>query len=185
MLMLEMLGPVERAVFLLREAIDYDYAAISQIVDRSEAACRQMVSRAKAQLARQPSPQSRPSPSAERLMQRFLAAAQTGELPELLALLSDDAVLYSDGGGKVLAAGRPVRSAERIARFLVGVRRHAPKGESRVQFVSVNGAPGALLYVGGRLERVIAVEVSDGRIGSIFIVRNPDKLRHLPKHAEN
>lgn len=178
MVMLETFSPVERAVFLLREAFDYDYAEIARIVEKSEAACRQIVSRAKSALARRPETPGPAPAQAERLMQRFLAATQSGELPELLALLTDDVVLYSDGGGRVRAAGRPIQSADRVARFFVGVRRYAP-ASMETQVVPVNGGPGALVFAEGRLDRVVSVAFAGERIRAIYLVRNPDKLRHV------
>lgn len=178
LLMLETLSPVERAVFLLREAFDYDYEEIGGIVGKTEAACRQIVSRARRSLAQRP-PALPPAPDkAEQLVQRFIAASRTGELPELLALLTDDVVLYSDGGGRAKAAGRPVLTADKVARFLIGIRRFAPP-DLRTEFVPVNGRPGALVFSGSRVENVMSVEFDGDRIRAIYIVRNPDKLARV------
>jgi RNA polymerase sigma-70 factor (ECF subfamily) len=98
--MLETLGPVERAVFLLREAFDYDYEEIATIVGRSEAACRQIVSRAKSRFAQREPAQTAPTRKAEQIVQRFMNACATGSVSELLAVLTDDAILYADGGGR-------------------------------------------------------------------------------------
>jgi RNA polymerase sigma-70 factor, ECF subfamily len=179
MLMLENLAPVDRAVFLLREAFDYEYTEISRIVDKSEAACRQIISRAKAQLTDRAEPIEPPPERAAQIMQRFLTATHTGELPDLLALLTDNVVLYSDGGGRVAAALRPIQRADRVARFFIGIRRFAENAETSLEFVQVNGRPGALLRNGGHLDRVISVDFAGDRICAIYIVRNPEKLRHI------
>jgi RNA polymerase sigma-70 factor (ECF subfamily) len=178
MLMLETLAPVERAVFLLREAFDYDYAEIAAIVQKSEAACRQIVSRARASLAQKPAPAAAPREQAERLTRRFLEATRHGGLGELVALLTDDAVLYSDGGGRVRAAIRPIRSADRVGRFFVGIRRMIPP-QMRVELTAVNGRAGALVFVGEKLDRVLSLEFEGERVKTVFIVRNPEKLRHV------
>lgn len=180
MLMLERLTPDERAVFLLREVFDYDYADIARIVEKSEAACRQIVSRAKSHLHHADAPPAPPSERAQRIVQQFLAATASGDIDELMALLTDDATLYSDGGGRVAAAGRPIHSADHISRFFAGIRAKTPEaGHAILRFLAVNGRPGALLFVDGQLQNAYSFDLAGDRIRAIYVVRNPDKLRHL------
>jgi RNA polymerase sigma-70 factor (ECF subfamily) len=181
LVMLERLTPLERAAFLLREVFDYDYAQVAATLERSEANARQLVSRAKRHLGAG-RPRFDPDEDAcERLLKRFLAAAEEGDLAGLESLLAEDAILYSDGGGKVIAARRPIAGAARIARFMAGVTR----GQTRVgpfesRLVHVNGRPGRMLRADdGSVWSVLSIDVVGGRIQTVLIVRNPDKLGHL------
>jgi RNA polymerase sigma-70 factor (ECF subfamily) len=178
MMMLEKLTPLERAALLLRDVFAYDYKEIAAIVGKSEANCRQIVSRAKSGLPGVAELPAAPSEQAKRIVEKFLHATTTGEMSDLLAVLTDDATLYSDGGGKVLAAGRPIISADHITRFLFGIRR---KRSVLLDYrlVEINGRMGALGFLDGRIDRAVSFEISDGRIREIYLIRNPDKLRHL------
>jgi RNA polymerase sigma-70 factor (ECF subfamily) len=179
MRMLEALGPVERAAFLLREVFDYDYAAVAEIVGRSEANCRQIVRRAKAHLdAPLGEPVAAPDNRAREIVEKFLAATTTGEIDALLEMLMDEAAVYNDGGGKVRAAGLPIRTADRVSRFLVGIQRNLP-ADLRHRFARINGRPGALLLSQGRILAALAFELSGERVQAIYGIWNPDKLRHL------
>lgn len=180
--MLEALGPAERAVFLLREAFDYDYEEIAAIVGKSEAACRKIVSRAKNQFARREQTEAAPSPRAEQLVQRFMGACTTGNVGELLAVLTEDAVLYTDGGGRVKAALRPIRSADHISRFFAGIHRRFP-GSAPVRLTRVNGEIGAVMRRGDGHLSVSAFAFDGDRIRAIYTVSNPEKLRHLGRLA--
>jgi RNA polymerase sigma-70 factor, ECF subfamily len=179
--MLDTLSPVERAVFLLREVFDYDYAEVAAVVGKSEANCRQIVRRAKQQLHPDSGreAQSKPHhPQAERVVQRFMEATATGEIGELLALLTEDATLYSDGGGRVAAAGRPIETADQVSRFFIGIRSKRPPG-TKVTFTHINGRPGVLMTVGGEVHNAVSFDLEGDRVHNIYVVRNPDKLRHL------
>lgn len=194
LVLLEALGPVERAAFLLREVFEYDYAEIATIVGKSEANCRQMVSRAKNRLAqREPARAEHEVPvegdgslalaatargGAERLVQRFMTACTTGNIGELLAMLTDDAVLYSDGGGRVRAALRPILGADRISRFYAGLHERA-FAKAEFSLVRVNGGPGALMRGRDGRVSVMAFAVAEGRIRAIYTIMNPEKLRHI------
>ncbi|HEU5079482.1 MAG TPA: RNA polymerase sigma-70 factor [Opitutaceae bacterium] len=183
MLMLEKLSPVERAVFLLRQVFDLDYAEIAAIVGKSEANCRQIVSRAKSQLLRGERPaETPPTEVAQRLAEKFLTAARSGDLSDLMALLKDDATMYTDGGGVVSSAGRPIATADRIARFFIGIRRKSPGRKEHFPAL-VNGRVGALEYVNGVLDRAISFDFENEKIARLYIVRNPEKLRHLARPA--
>jgi RNA polymerase sigma-70 factor, ECF subfamily len=179
MLMLEELAPHERAVFLLREAFGHDYDTIAAIVGKSAANCRQIVSRAKARFGRAPEPT--PTEEAERLVREFVQATQTGDLADLLALLTDNAVLYSDGGGKVRAALLPILGPDRIARMFIGLRRFRSAEPPR--FVRINGAPGVLLRGADRTLSAMTFALGGRKVRAVFVIRNPDKLAAAARTA--
>lgn len=179
MLMLEELGPVERAAFLLREAFGHDYATIAGIVGKSEANCRQMVTRARSRIGRAAEKPPTATEEAERLVREFVEATRTGELSDLMALLTEDAVLYSDGGGKVRAALRPVLGPDRIARMFIGLRRFHTGGPPPVRFVRINGSPGAITTGGDGNLNAITFATEGGKVKAVYIVRNPDKLTRI------
>jgi RNA polymerase sigma-70 factor (ECF subfamily) len=179
--MLERLSPTERAAFLLREVFDYDYAEIARVLERSEASARQLVSRARKRLGTGP-PRFDADPALhDRLLERFLAAADEGDVAALEALLAEDAVLYADGGGKAIAARRPLLGARRIARTLATMIPKTQRRRSlRRERTAVNGQPGAVVYTAtGAVWNVVGADVLDGRIHTVRMIRNPDKLAHL------
>jgi RNA polymerase sigma-70 factor (ECF subfamily) len=179
LVLLEQLTPVERAVFLLREVFDYDYAEIAAIVGKAEAACRQLFSRAKKHIA-DARPRFKPSPQAHRqILDQFLRAAEQGELDGLMQLLSDDVTLWVDGGGKARgAATRPLHGRAAVAQFLFATARHAPTG-FRAEVAEVNGEPALIVRAGGEVRLVLSIGVEEGRVCAIRVIRNPDKLQGL------
>jgi RNA polymerase sigma-70 factor, ECF subfamily len=178
LVVLESLSPVERAAYLLRRVFDYGYDEVAAILDKSEPNCRQLVSRAEEHI-RERRPRFDPAPGeAERLTGEFLQACASGDLNGLMRILAADAVLYSDGGGKVLAARAPIRGADRVARFFVGIMKKAP-ADLVVRHVRVNGRPGVVVLESGQVVDVITLDVTDGRITTCFVVRNPDKLTRV------
>jgi len=178
MLMLESLGPDERAVFLLREVFDYDYAEVAAIVDKSEVNCRQIVRRAKTSLQDAPRTSPPPTDQARRLVDRFLAATATGRVEDMLALLTEESTVYSDGGGRVRAAGRAIVGADHVSRFLLGIwPRHLAAMEK--QFVEINGRPGLLMSSNGTIHYAFSFESAGDRLTNLYIICHPDKLRHL------
>ncbi len=178
LIVLERLSPVERAVFLLHDVFGYAFDEIAPMVGKTAVNCRQIAHRARRRL-REARPRFDASPGEQaRLAERFASAVHEGDLDALLTLLARDAVLYSDGGGKVAAALRPIRTASHVARFLVGLSRKTPPG-FRVVPAAVNGAPGYVVTRAGVPENVIALHVEAGRIREVYVVRNPDKLRRV------
>jgi RNA polymerase sigma-70 factor (ECF subfamily) len=179
LVLLESLQPAERAAFLLHEIFDYDYAEVAEIIGKSEAACRQLVSRAKKHLAAH-RPRFKSSPEQHRqILEKFLQASQAGELDGLMQLLSEDVTLWTDGGGKVRgAATQPVRSREAVARFVLGSQRLAPEGFD-VEIADVNGQSALLARSAGSVFMVLTIETEAQRIRAIRLVANPDKLTDL------
>lgn len=178
LMLLERLSPEGRAAFLLREVFDADYADLSRMIGKSEAACRQLVHRAKAQI-RDERPRYDVSPDMhERLLRDFAAAATGGNLATLKSMLSEDAELIGDGGGKVPSFGRPVVGGQRIAQLYFAVQRRFGDGQ-RVELARVNGELGLLRFIGGELESVQTYETDGKRIVRIHVQRNPDKLARL------
>lgn len=178
MLMLESLDPTGRAVFLLREVFDYEYADIAAIVGKSEANCRQIVRRAKAELQAPAQPPTPPTEQARQLVELFIAASATGDVKQVLALLGEEPTVYSDGGGKVKAVRDPIHGADFVSRFFVGIwPRFMAKFERR--FVDINGSPGLVMSSGGQVHYAFSFEIADNRVRAIYVISNPDKLRHL------
>jgi RNA polymerase sigma-70 factor, ECF subfamily len=183
--LLERLSPIERGVFILREAFDVEFGEIARIVEKSEDNCRQIFHRAKHRVQ-----DGRPRFEAsvakrDELARRFLAACQEGDLDSLVALLAEDVTFQGDGGGKAAAVIRPVLGRERVARFLTSLFGKGKYVGIRAKPSVVNGQPGALLLDGGdRLVSVFSIDVIDGRVQSLRSVVNPEKLRHLGATSE-
>jgi RNA polymerase sigma-70 factor, ECF subfamily len=180
LVLLEQLHPIERAVFLLREVFDYDYAEIARIIGKSEAACRQAFSRAKKHLVEQ-RPRFRASPQTQKeLLTGFQRAVQAGEMAPLMSLLTEDVTFWGDGGGKVPGAvSQPISGREAVARFFldtVGVFRSLLPPGARIELAEINGEPALVTRAGDRAFSVLTIDVEDDRIQKIRIVANPDKL---------
>ena len=178
MVVLESLTPIERAAYLLRRVFDYSYAEIAAMLEKSEANCRQLVSRAEEHVRQRRPRYDATRAEMERITGAFVAACSTGDLGGLVELLANDAVVYSDGGGKATAALAPIIGADRISRFFLGIMRKAP-ASSCWQPITVNGLPGLMATVGDDVANVMTFEIVDGRIAKCFIIRNPDKLARV------
>ena len=178
LVVLETLSPLERAAFVLHDVFQYGYADVASAVGREEAACRQLVSRARRHIAaRRPRYTARVAATAE-LTERFRDACTSGDIDSLLELLADDAVLLSDGGGAVTAARLPVVGAEKVATFLTRVFGRGNGG--RVAGIEpLNGAPAIVMRVDGEASSAICLDVDGNRIVNVHIVRNPEKLARL------
>lgn len=175
LVMLEELTPVERAAFLLREVFGYDYAELAGMLDRSEAGCRQLVSRARRHVSERRTRFDADRERSRQLTRRFLAACATGDLDGLLSMLAQDVVVWSDGGGKAKAALRPVHGADKVARLLVGISQKGLAG-AEIREVDINGQPGLVVLSDGVVTTAAVADVLDGQITAVRIVANPDKL---------
>jgi RNA polymerase sigma-70 factor (ECF subfamily) len=177
LVLLEQLAPTERAVFLLREVFELDFDEIARSVGKSEANTRQILTRARGRL-RDSHPRFTVSRrESEEIVRRFRDACVTGNLEQLMTVLHADAELVADGGGKALAATRPVLGADRIAEFVIDVVGKLRWSESNPRLVTINGAPGLLLRHPIFGDGTYSFDIADGRIRAIYVVRNPDKLR--------
>ena len=178
LVLLERLGPEERAAFLLREVFDADYAEIARVLEKSEAACRQMVHRARTRVRSHRARFSVPPETHERLLERFLDALHADDQDALLELVTENATWASDGGGKVPSTRRVVHGAQRIVRLLLGLERKG-RGVVRHSVAWVNGEPAILSHAGERLVYATSVETDGERLTAFYRVLNPDKLRHV------
>lgn len=180
MLALERLSPLERAAFLLHDVFELDFRDVASALDRSATACRRLASRARAHVqAGRPrfsvSPQHR-----DQVVDAFLGAARSGDTETLRALLAEDVVFHSDGGGRKVAALKPIPGAERVARLLWAIARRASwAGPLWSEQLALNGMPGSLSVERDGTLQSMALAIVDGRIEAIYVVRNPDKLAHL------
>ncbi|THC43389.1 RNA polymerase sigma factor SigJ [Massilia sp. Mn16-1_5] len=180
MWVLERLAPEERAAFLLRQVFDQDYADIAAMLDKTQAACRQLVHRAQERV-RAEQPRFAVEPETHRaLLGRFMQAAASGDRTAMKALMADEVSLVSDGGGKAKSFLRVLHGAGRVAGVYWSLE-HAFPGRVAYRQARVNGEPGLLRYVEGKLESAHAFIVDEGRIVAAFVIRNPDKLLGLPR----
>ena len=177
LMLMERLTPMERAVYLLHEAFDYSYRDIAEVIETTEANARQLSRRARLHLT-QRSDTRVSVEQKNRLLRTFLAAAQSGDVQSLQALLTDDITVYSDGGGIVSAARRPIEGPDRVARFLFGVLDKLT-ADIDIQFAPVNGADAILVRRAGEPYLVGMIDVTDAGIDRIFVVMNPEKLGAL------
>ncbi|MEF3405271.1 RNA polymerase sigma-70 factor [Agromyces sp. CCNWLW203] len=177
---LERLGPVERAVFLLREVFAYDYRAIGEVVGRDEVACRQILHRAKTRIAERRPRFDGVDERDSALADAFFAALEAGDVDGLVGRLADDVVFYGDGGGKAPAIQHPMHGAVAVARFLGGLVRRGARVGVRFERRSVNGTPAVWVRgPDGALLSVLMVEFADGSAQVIANQLNPEKLAHL------
>jgi RNA polymerase sigma-70 factor, ECF subfamily len=182
LVLLQRLSPDERAAFLLHDVFEVDYPDIAATLEKSEAACRQLVRRARSRVREGRSRFEATEEACRRLLARFLEATRTGDRARLLALFAPDATLLSDGGGKVRAARNVIRGADRVARFLLGVtRKQSPRLE--VQMATINGEPGLLRRIDGGAHSTMSFATDGHRILEVYFVLNPDKLSHLQAPA--
>jgi RNA polymerase sigma-70 factor (ECF subfamily) len=178
LVVLESLSPLERAVFVLREAFGFPYAEIAATLDKSEAAVRQLAGRARKHVDERRHRYDVDPAECRDLTERFLSAAAGGDLAGLLSLLAPDVRLVGDSGGKSKAPLRVIESADKVGRFLVAVAQE-PIPDVEVRLVELNGAPALIVLSGGKPDTVLQVEVLEGRIQCVYIIRNPDKLAAL------
>jgi RNA polymerase sigma-70 factor, ECF subfamily len=182
LLLLESLSPEERAVFLLREVFEYEYAEIAHTLNKSEAACRQHLSRARKHIEAHRTPPANTAPPAQHrhILMQFVQAMSEGDVPALMALMTDSVTAISDGGGKVRAAPHPLLGRALVGKFMAGLRKFVqPDDQFGIQ--SVNGRDALVIRAAdGSATTVLALHVVDGLVQDIYAIVNPDKLRAIP-----
>lgn len=191
LVVLETLSPLERAVFVLREAFDLPFPEIAEVIGRSEAATRQLAKRARDHVHDRSRRFDADRGRRRDITARFLEAAAGGDLDGLIALLAQEVTLVGDGGGKARAPLRVLVGQDKVARFLASVGRPGemdkfmasvgaqPQAELAMAVTELNGAPAAVLSAAGRVVTVVSLAISDGKIDTIYLIANPDKLGHL------
>lgn len=175
LVLLERLSPVERAVYLLHEVFEYSHGEVAAMVGKEEAACRQLFHRARAHIDERRPRFAASRAEHERLLTGFLGAVQAGDLEALRGMLAKDAISWSDGGGKRLAARNLVHGADAIARLFVGIARKADAA-GEAEFAEVNGWPALVLRRDGQVTDVLGIETDGAQIHAVHLICNPDKL---------
>ena len=191
LLTLERLSPLERAAFLLHDVFDFSFAQVAITLERSESACRQLAARARARVravrprgiaAQRVHPGDLDAKHFE-LLSAFVEATRSGDLNALTQLLAHDVHVETDGGGKVAAALNALDGADRVARFLIGAARKGWREDFTLRFAAINGLPGIIIDGQAGTVQTAAFDIEGGVIRALYIVRNPDKLRHLAPRA--
>lgn len=178
MMTLEKLNPPERAAFLLHDVFDAPFPDIARALGKSEAACRQLASRARKAVRQNKPLRMVPAEIHSALLMKFAEAVASGDAKHLEALLAADAVAWSDGGGVKRAALNPIKGADKVARFFTGLARKGARQGAALSFhlASINGAPGFLIFIDGALDQALSIETDGEKIAAVYVVRNPEKL---------
>lgn len=182
LVVMDKLSPVQRAVFILREIFDYDYASVADILNKSESNCRKIAQRAREQIRENRPRFERSSTKQHKSVSAFIEALQDGDLSEIEHMLAKEAILYSDGGGKVTAARKPIYTANKIARFLLGIQKQVPSDAKwRIELKNINGEPGMLIWYNDEIYNAWSFHIEEDKIQSIYVVLNPEKLEPLKR----
>lgn len=183
LVLLERLSPAERAVFVLREALGFNYLEIAGLMDKSEANCRKLMSRARGKMGMADAELINYEAVGEPWVQAFIQALKQGNVDVLLSMLTDDVVVLSDGGGKVTAAVRPISSRDHVSRFLMGLMRQAVRQAGVcIRPISVNGETGIIIHSLGNVDTIVMMQVEGGAARRLYFIRNPDKLTHIKRY---
>ncbi|WP_314147601.1 RNA polymerase sigma-70 factor [uncultured Leifsonia sp.] len=183
MVVLETLGPTERAVFVLREVFGFGFDEIAAAVDKTPAAVRQIAHRARAHVEARRPRVTVPPAEVRAALETFKVAVASGDVQAILDVLAPDVVLISDGGGVKQAALRPILGADKVSRFIIGGIGKSG-GDIGAVASEVNGNPALVFTVGGELDGVLTANVQDGRITGLYFVRNPHKLTRVAEETE-
>lgn len=175
---LENLSPDQRAIYLLHDVFDYTFTEIAELLDKKSPACRKAAQRARAKIRDNRPPDNPSTEKAQQTIEKFIDALQSRDIRRLQAILTDEAMLYSDGGGKVTAAPKPIKSAKRVSKFLLSI---AEKNEGRVSanYTLVNNQPGLKVFIDESFHSIWTFDISDNRIDKVFAVLNPAKLPEI------
>jgi RNA polymerase sigma-70 factor, ECF subfamily len=180
LLALERLSPLERAAFLLHDVFGVEFEEVAETIGREPAACRQLASRARSHVRASRPRFPVPAERGRQIAEAFFAATRSGDMDTLRALLAEDVTVHADGGGKASAAKRPIAGIVQVLRLHTGLARFfAVKPSRLVRHARINGLPGFVTVEGDGTVQTTALQVEDGKVVAIYIVRNPDKLRHL------
>ena len=179
LVVLENLSETERAAFLLHEVFEYDYSDIAKMIGNNEAACRQLVHRAKERVAMKPGRFEASTETSRQIAQQFLEAAQSGDIDGLMSMLAPDVRLVADGGGKVAAAKKPVDGADAVTRLIDGLMKKFLPAGAILNVTEANGQAALMISLGNTVISMSVLEIRDGLIRRIFAIANPDKLRRL------
>ncbi len=179
LVLLETLSPLERAVFILREGFDCEFADIARIVEKSEANCRQILTRARKRIDERRPRYETSRAAAEQLVAPYLMALRNGDLDAMLTHLAENVVLVADAGDKPGALVRPLEGAGQVARAMLHAARKQGVVEADIHRATVNGLPGLVRFKDEHAHAVLAFGITGGKIQAVFIISNPDKLRHL------
>ncbi|ULO07104.1 RNA polymerase sigma factor SigJ [Paenibacillus sp. 19GGS1-52] len=182
LVLLERLSSAERTVFVLREALGFNYPAIAELIDKSESNCRKLISRARSKMGIiDDETFLKLEAESEEWVHRFLSVLEQGNIDGVIAMLHNDVVLISDGGGKANAAVHPIVSRDYVARFLIGLSGKKPLYEQgiQVELKIINGQTGLTIHSNDGLTTVVLMHVERNLIQNIYFIRNPDKLLHI------